>query len=136
MEEFMRTFKIALAGFILVAFGFAFTSNGFQKPWDVPAKYKTMKNPVKSDATSINTGKTLFAKHCKACHGAKGAADGPKAATLKSKMRSMASKEYKGQTPGEKYYKSFIGRDEMPNFEKKVLDETERWSIINFMDTF
>lgn len=104
--------------------------------WAIPAKYKAMKNPSKGDAASANVGKMLYAKHCKSCHGGKGIGDGPKAASLKTKIRSFASKEFKTQAAGEKYYESFVGRDEMPNFEKKVLDESERWSLINYIDTF
>ena len=92
-----------------------------------------MKNPVKSDATSINAGKATFAKHCKSCHGAKGLGDGPKATTLKTKVPSFASKAFKSQAPGEIYYKAIIGMDEMPNFEKKILDESERWSVVNYL---
>ena len=106
-----------------------------QKPWVVPAKYQTMKNPVASNATSIATGKELYTKHCKSCHGAKGLGDGPKSVNLKSKMRSFASKEFKAQKPGYIYYESFVGRDEMPNFEKKILEENERWSIVNYLLT-
>ena len=114
---------------------FAFTPND-QKPWSIPAKYKSMKNTVKSDDASKNAGKVIYAKHCKSCHGSKGLGDGPKAVSLKTKIRPFNSKEFKSQTIGEKYYQSIIGRDEMPNFEKKILDESERWSVINYIETF
>jgi hypothetical protein len=39
------------------------------------------------------------------------------------------------QTDGEIYYKSFIGRDEMPNFEKKIPSESDRWMIVNYIRT-
>lgn len=128
--------KLLVIGVILSAslVLFAFTANQ-QKPWVVPAKYKTMKNPTKPDA-GIAVGKTLYNKHCKSCHGSKGKGDGPKAMNLKAKIRSLGSAEYKAQTPGEKYYKSFIGRGEMPNYEKKITDEEDRWFIVNYMDTF
>jgi mono/diheme cytochrome c family protein len=113
---------------------FAFTP-GYQKAWNIPAKYKSMKNPVKSDPASINAGKAVYAKHCKSCHGAKGLGDGPKAATLKAKIPSFASKAFKGQAPGEIYYKAVIGMDEMPNFEKKILDESERWQVVNYLES-
>jgi mono/diheme cytochrome c family protein len=136
MNKFFKNSTVIISSLIFMSFMlFAFTP-GDQKPWNVPAKYKSMKNSVKSDPTSINAGKAIYAKHCKSCHGGKGLGDGPKAASLKSKIRSFASKEYKSQTPGEKYYESFVGRDEMPNFEKKVLDESDRWSLINYIDTF
>ncbi|MCF8298979.1 MAG: c-type cytochrome [Saprospiraceae bacterium] len=114
---------------------FAFTSNK-QDPWVVPAKYKSMKNPTKPNEADLAVGKTLYNKHCKSCHGSKGKGDGPKAMNLKAKIRSFASADYKKQTDGEKYYKSFIGRDEMPNYEKKIPDVEDRWFVINYMETF
>lgn len=136
MNKFFKNSTVIISSLIFMSFMlFAFAPSD-QKPWNVPAKYKSMKNPVKSDPTSINAGKALYAKHCKSCHGGKGIGDGPKAASLKTKIRSFASKEFKGQTPGEKYYESFVGRDEMPNFEKKVLDESDRWSLVNYIDAF
>ena len=55
-----------------------------QKPWPVPEAAKNKKNPVASDAQTLATGKTLYATHCKSCHGSKGLGDGPKAAQLKT----------------------------------------------------
>jgi mono/diheme cytochrome c family protein len=39
----------------------------------------------------------LYTKHCKSCHGATGKGDGPKAATLDTKIRSFSSPEFKKQ---------------------------------------
>ena len=105
-------------------------------PWEIPAKYKTMKSTVKATDASVKTvGKELFNKHCKSCHGAKGLGDGPKSATLKTTVPSFAEKGFQARTDGELYYMSFIGRDDMPNFEKKILDEGDRWAVINFIRT-
>ena len=136
MKKLFKNGSIIISAMVIMSFMlFAFTPSD-QKPWNVPAKYKSMKNPVKSDPTSINAGKAVYAKQCKSCHGGKGLGDGPKAASLKTKIRSFASKEFKAQAAGEKYYESIVGRDEMPNFEKKILDESERWSLINYIDAF
>jgi mono/diheme cytochrome c family protein len=132
----MKSKTVILTTLLAVSFMlFAFVPRD-QKPWTVPDKYKTMKNPTTPNDENLNLGKTLYNKHCKSCHGAKGLGDGPKAEGLESPIRSLGSKEYKSQTPGEKYYKSFVGRDEMPNFEKKIPDENEKWYIINYMETF
>ena len=45
------------------------------------------------------------------------------------------SDEYKEQSDGLKYFKSFIGRDEMPNYEKKILDDEDRWAVIIYIET-
>jgi mono/diheme cytochrome c family protein len=103
-------------------------------PWTVPAKYKSMKSTVKAGDPSINTvGKDLFAKHCKSCHGAKGLGDGPKSASLKTLVPSFADKKFKAQADGDIYYQTFVGRDEMPNFEKKIIDEADRWALVNYI---
>ena len=103
-------------------------------PWTVPAKYKSMKSTVKAGDPSINTvGKDLFAKHCKSCHGTKGLGDGPKSASLKTLVPSFADKKFKAQADGDIYYQTFVGRDEMPNFEKKIIDEADRWALVNYI---
>ena len=103
-------------------------------PWTVPAKYKTMKSTVKARDASINTvGKETYNKHCKSCHGAKGLGDGPKSASLKTLVPSFADKKFKAQADGDVYFQSFIGRDEMPNFEKKILDEADRWALVAYI---
>jgi mono/diheme cytochrome c family protein len=105
-------------------------------PWETPAKYKTMKNPVKAtDADAIASGKALFAKHCKSCHGAKGLGDGPKSATLKTLTGDFSSKDFQAFSDGEIFYKTSFGRDEMPAYDKKIPDEADRWALVNFMRT-
>ena len=106
------------------------------KPWSVPDKYNTMKSTVKpGDADAITTGTNLWAKQCKSCHGIKGIGDGPKAATLKATPVDFSATAFQKQTDGAIYYKSFIGRDEMPNFEKIIISEYDRWALIAFIRT-
>lgn len=107
-----------------------------QKPWPVPENYKNMKNPVVSDATSLAEGKALYATHCKSCHGAKGLGDGNKAAQLKTEPGDFSKPDFHAQSDGALFYKTSEGRDDMPNFKKKIPDADERWSIVNYMRTF
>lgn len=102
-------------------------------PWDVPSKYQKMENTFADDASLIKVGKMLYSKHCKSCHGNKGLGDGPKAKQLETFAGDFSSEEFQAQKDGELYYKSFIGREEMPNFEKKVTDDEDRWAIVNYM---
>jgi len=105
-------------------------------PWTVPAKYKAMKSTVKAGDASINTvGKEAFNKHCKSCHGSKGLGDGPKAANLKTSTGNFSTAKFQAQADGDLYYMSFVGRDEMPNFEKKITDEADRWAVIGYIRT-
>ena len=111
------------------------TSASFQtrKPWVIPDKYKKMKNQVKSDAGSIKIGKELWDKHCKSCHGTSGKGDGVKAKTLKTSPGDFSTALVQNQLDVEIYYESFVGRDEMTNFEKKIPDESDRWCVVNFI---
>ncbi|HLN54077.1 MAG TPA: cytochrome c [Lentimicrobium sp.] len=105
-------------------------------PWNIPAKYKTMKSTIKAGDASINTvGKEMYNKHCKSCHGAKGLGDGPKSATLNTVVPPFNAKAFQAQTDGEIYYQSIVGRGEMPNFEKKIVDEGDRWAVVNYLRT-
>lgn len=107
-----------------------------QKPWVIPAKYKTMKNMVKSSAASISAGKLTYDKQCKSCHGNAGKGDGVKAKTLKAKCSDFASATVQSVSDGELYYQSIIGRDEMPNFEKKIPAESDRWNLVNYIRSY
>lgn len=131
---------LAIMGIFIMTFAFlAFVApQDGQKiggPWDIPSKYVKMENPYADDADLIKTGKMLYSKHCKSCHGNKGLGDGPKAKQLETFPGDFSSEEFHAGTDGELYYKSFIGRDEMPNYEKKLPDEEDRWAIINYIRT-
>jgi mono/diheme cytochrome c family protein len=135
----MKT-SIKLAAIIFTAILFVTANMAMAQkaggPWSVPANYKAKKSTIKAGDASINTvGKETYNKHCKSCHGAKGLGDGPKAASLKTSTGDFSAAKFQAQTDGELYYMSFIGRDEMPNFEKKILDEADRWAVIGYIRT-
>ena len=103
------------------------------KPWNAPETAKKIKNPLKGDAAALADGKTLFMKHCKSCHGAKGLGDGPKSKELDTECGDFSQKSFQSQTDGEIIYKIKEGRDDMPSFKKKITDQDELWSIINYV---
>jgi len=105
------------------------------EPWEIPGKYQKMENPYADDESLVKVGKMLYSKHCKSCHGSKGAYDGPKAKQLETWCTSFSEDDFQAQSDGVLYYKSFIGRDEMPNFEKKIPDEEDQWAVINYIRT-
>lgn len=128
--------KIKIFGFNIIAIGIALiimSTSLQQKPWVIPEKYKIMKNTVKSSAASITAGKATWEKHCKSCHGNTGKGDGVKAKTLKTICNDFSTTKVQSQADGVLYYQSFVGRDEMPNFEKKIPDITDRWNVINYV---
>lgn len=120
---------------LLVVFAFTVPQQKKAKPWTIPAKYKNMKNPYAGDNSLVKVGKVIYMKQCKSCHGKDGLGDGSKAAQLETYPGDFSSEEFQSATDGELYYKSFIGRDEMPNFEKKIPDEEDKWAVINFIRT-
>jgi mono/diheme cytochrome c family protein len=133
-QKLLKPVSLLLGGsFLLFIFsGFIFFQN---KPWPVPDNFKNMKNPVASNATTIADGKSLYTTHCKSCHGTKGLGDGNKAAQLKTEPGDFTSAEFQSQTDGALFYKTSEGRDDMPNFKKKIPDADERWSIVHYMRT-
>ena len=103
-------------------------------PWEVPAEYQKKTNPYDEyTKTMERTGKMLWSKHCKSCHGNNGEGDGPKARQLETHAGDFTTEDFQSQSDGAIYYKSFVGREEMPNYEKKIPDEEERWALIYYM---
>ena len=105
--------------------------SNLQDPWKVPSKYEKMENPYAKTTDAERIGRILYSKHCKSCHGSKGKGDGKKAASLDTPVGDFTESSFKAQSDGSLYYKSFIGRDEMPSFKKKITDEEEKWLLIN-----
>ena len=129
----MKLFKIfSIIGVLALAF-YSFTTI-VQEEWKVPAKYETMKNPVPAN-TDKAIGKSLYAKHCKSCHGKEGYGDGPKADEQEGDLGDFSTAEFQGQSDGALYYKTTFGRDDMPEYTKKMTDDEDRWLIVNYMRT-
>lgn len=105
-----------------------------QEVWKVPAKYETMKNPTDPKA-DLNIGKSLYAKHCKSCHGKEGYGDGPKAEEQKGDLGDFSTAKFQKQSDGALFYKTSFGRDDMPEYTKKMPDDEDRWLIVNYMRT-
>ena len=131
MKKYISILFTALFVTILMAFVPRTTND----PWPVPDKYKNMANPVKSDATSIATGKELYTQHCKSCHGTKGKGDGPKAAQLDTECGDFTKPATQSQTDGALFYKTSEGRKDMPSFKKKIADQNDVWAVVNYLRT-
>jgi mono/diheme cytochrome c family protein len=129
----MKTFKNLTIIGVLAFTLFSFTSF-MQEEWKVPEKYEKMKNPTNPEE-DINIGKSLYSKHCKSCHGKEGYGDGPKADEVKGELGDFSSEEFQAQSDGALYYKTTVGRDDMPEFIKKIPEDEDRWLIINYMRT-
>ena len=131
----MKKYISILFTVIFVTVLMAFVPKKQNDPWPVPDKYKNMANPVKSDATSLATGKTLYNQHCKSCHGTKGKGDGPKAAQLDTECGDFTKPAFQSQTDGALFYKTSERRKDMPSFKKKIADQNDIWAVVNYMRT-
>lgn len=120
---------VSFVGLMLISF------NAFdQDEWVVPDKYEKMKNPT-DPSEDLDIGKDLYNKHCKSCHGKEGYGDGNKADEVEGDLGDFSSAEFQSQSDGALFYKSYIGRNDMPNYEKKIPDEEDVWLIVNYMRT-
>ena len=131
----MKKYISILFSIMFVTVFMAFVPRNANDPWPVPDKYKNMPNPVKSDATSIATGKELYTQHCKSCHGTKGKGDGPKAAQLDTESGDFTKADFQKQTDGALFYKTSEGRKDMPSFKKKIADQNDIWAVVNYIRT-
>jgi len=129
----MKTIKtLVLIGIVSFAL-YSFTSM-VQEEWKVPEKYEKMKNPT-DPSVDLDIGKSLYNKHCKSCHGKEGYGDGTKADEVEGDLGDFSTAEFQAQSDGALFYKSYIGRDDMPNYEKKMPDEEDVWLVVNYMRT-
>jgi len=134
----MKTLKKVFIGSVVAVIGLSFVTlnlNAQPKPWDAPANYKSMKNPVASNDASVKAGMALYNKNCASCHGKTGLGDGVKARALKTHPGDFSGPAFQKQTDGEHFYKTKFGRDEMPKYEGKLADD-DIWNIVNYMRTF
>ena len=130
----MKKLIMLFTGLVVIAL-FAFTSAN-QTPWPVPDSFKNKVNPLKGDAGSVAKGKDLYNQHCKSCHGTKGKGDGPKASQLDTESGDFTKPAFQAQTDGTLFYKTTVGRKDMPSYKTKIPDADDIWSVINYMRTF
>lgn len=124
---------VVMASFLLMSFV------SFQQkqpePWPVPAAEKSKANPVKADDASVKLGMAAYNKNCASCHGKTGLGDGPKGRSLKTFSGDFSAAAFHSQTDGELFYKTKVGRGDMPAYDKKIPD-ADIWHMVNFMRTF
>lgn len=132
LQSYRSLVSVALVSVFLLSFTSVLQDN---KPWPVPESAKKMKNPVANNAENISIGKNLYAKHCRSCHGKNGEGDGTKAAELKTHPGDFTTAEFHSQTDGELFYKTTEGRDDMPEFKKKIASDEDRWILVHYLRT-
>ena len=128
----MKTLKLLLISSALMLMSASLVAQA--KPWDVPANFKSMKNPIAKSDASTQAGQALYMKTCAACHGKTGLGDGPKSKSLKTAPTDFTKAASQNQSDGEHFYKTKNGRGDMPKYEGKLSDD-DIWNIINYIRT-
>jgi mono/diheme cytochrome c family protein len=131
-----KKISVLLAGLFMVTMLAFVPKSSNQTEWKVPDAEKNKVNPLKGDAASLTNGKALYNTHCKSCHGTKGKGDGPKAAQLDTECGDFTKAAFQSQTDGALFYKTKVGRKDMPSFKTKIPDADDLWAVVNYMRTF
>lgn len=130
-----KKISLAIAGICMIAMLAFVPKSSNQTEWKVPDAEKNKVNPIKGDAGSIATGKELYNTHCKSCHGSKGKGDGPKAAQLDTECGDFTKAAFQSQTDGSLFYKTKVGRKDMPSYKTKIPDANDLWAVVNYLRT-
>lgn len=113
---------------------FSFTSvKVVSDDWNIPEKYKNMKNPTEASKENLAIAQGLWRKHCASCHGKEGLGDGPKAAELDGDPGDFTDSHFQSHTDGELFYMTTFGKDDMPSYEKKIPNDDDRWILVHYM---
>jgi mono/diheme cytochrome c family protein len=129
----VKRFLVSLT-IIALACIFSFGQSAIDK-WTAPARAAAKKNPVAANETSIALGKKIYERQCLACHGAKGAGDGPMAGHLEKRPGVLSNPKLWEQSDGALFWKVNEGHRPMPTF-KRIMSDEERWPVINYIRTF
>ena len=101
--------------------------------WSAPAVAAKRRNPMPTDAASLEQGRQLFKQNCIVCHGPEGRGDGPAAASLKPLPADLAMM-VRHHPDGDLAWKIANGRGAMPAWEG-TLSEDQIWMLVNYIKT-
>jgi mono/diheme cytochrome c family protein len=105
-----------------------------QRPGGSAAGRK-LKNPVASTAKSIQTGRSLYQRNCRFCHGADAKGNGPSAPRDTHPPDLTDERWDRGATDGEIF---MVLRDGAgPEFKMKGysgrMSDVEMWNVVNYL---
>ena len=98
-------------------------------------KAAAVKNPVASNANSINRGRQAYMKACRHCHGSTGLGDGPLAPKNPS-PENLTDAEWKyGSSDGEIFaiIANGVGGNSEMKGVRSEMTANEMWSIVNYL---
>ena len=130
-KQIFKTLALVAGSFALISMTIVKTSQN--DPWEVPEKYRTMKNPYANVKDSEKIGYTLYTQYCSTCHGERGEGDGINSYLLETPVAKFTEEAIQNQPDGSFYYKINTGRNEMPSFEYIIPVEEDRWMVVNYV---
>src|SRR5207249_2101590 len=129
----VRTWRLPLVALALVALG---AGAGLALPPLAIDAYPTtyLRPSVPYQAASVASGAALYRESCVACHGARGAGDGPAGLNLPRPPADLRAPHTAQHTAGDLYWwlTNGIPAAGMPGFGAR-LSEDQRWDLINFL---
>ena len=108
--------------------------------WQVPPEEAARINPLTASPENLKKGRSLFSRHCTACHGSQGHGDGPVAQLWARLPKDLTNPERQARlTDGEIFWKISTGHRQgsdviMPGLRSK-LGTDDRWRIVHFVRT-
>ena len=101
----------------------------------VPARYKTMKNPVAVTPEVIHEGLAHYADHCAVCHANNGSGDSMLGKGMYPRPPNLAGQETQSMSDGEVYYPIAYGirLSGMPAFGDPSDNDMESWKLVAFI---
>ena len=106
--------------------------------WNVPRTARALINPIPVNEQTIARGKQIFNIKCARCHGVDGSGNGTEQKVeyaLRNVLLIPTGPDSPPLTDGELYWKLTHGVGRMPAFAG-ILNDTERWTIVNYLRTF
>lgn len=104
---------------------------------DIPAEAAAVLNPIAATAASLAAGERLYAANCAVCHGETGEGDGPGAAGLQTPPANLHETHVQENSDGALFYIISHGKPDTPMPAwANILDEEQRWHVVNYLRTF
>lgn len=101
----------------------------------VPARYKTLKNPVVVTPEVIHEGLAHYADHCAVCHANNGSGESMLGQGMYPRLPNLAGQETQSMSDGEIYYPiaNGIRLSGMPAFGKQDDADIDSWKLVAFI---
>ena len=103
----------------------------------VPARFRTLKNPVVAEPRVLEEAMAHWADHCAGCHGNDGAGTSPMSRLMYPRPPDLREVRTQAQTDGELYYaiNQGIRLTGMPAWGAEGEADLDSWALVAFIRT-